>query len=423
MIFLKKRTVFNFGALVFSNICSRLLGLIYKLWLVKMISPTALGLYQLSLSVYSVFLTPVASGLPSATTRLCAKYMYENKAENVLVCAIKLALIPLLISGAIMLFAPNLLAGAFLHDKSAGNIILALIPAVTLGGLASLPAGYLHAQSRSFFPAVFEIAEQIFKILCAFLLIKLFGRGLQTDAVFPALAISLGGILSCVMMFLAVGRLDIKKTGYKKELFQNAFPPTLARLATSLLHLGTTTVLPLSLMAYGLTRDAALAQYGILTSMAYPVVFMPITVTSALCMVYMPKVAKNLNNKNALKSNFRKTFFAAFFISVLFAAALILFAPFASKQFFNQALAGRFMVMLVPCVLFSGINQVCSSTLSGLGKQKTLMITSIIDGSVGLLLTLLLVRSFGIYGFILGNCIQDLLAFAVNFYICLRCLK
>lgn len=69
------------------------------------------------------------------------------------------------------------------------------------------------------------------------------------------------------------------------------------------------------------------------------------------------------------------------------------------------------MVMLIPSVLFSGLNQVSSTMLNGLGRQKRLMINNIIDGCLGLLLTYLLVWRFGIYGFVVGNCIQDILAF------------
>jgi len=79
--------------------------------------------------------------------------------------------------------------------------------------------------------------------------------------------------------------------------------------------------------------------------------------------------------------------------------------------------------MLIPSVIFLGLSQVSRTTLNGLGKQKTLMVTSVIDGSLGLLLTYILVWRFGIYGFVLGNCIQDLLAFIINFSLCLHYIK
>ena len=70
---------FNMGVLALSNIIVRFIGMAYKVWLAKEISPVALGIYQLAMSVYSVFITPVASGLPNATSRLCAKYLKDKK--------------------------------------------------------------------------------------------------------------------------------------------------------------------------------------------------------------------------------------------------------------------------------------------------------------------------------------------------------
>mgnify|MGYP007043841051 FL=1 len=49
---MRKKTVFNIGMLTASNAIVRISGMLYKVWLAKNISPAALGIYQLSLSVY-----------------------------------------------------------------------------------------------------------------------------------------------------------------------------------------------------------------------------------------------------------------------------------------------------------------------------------------------------------------------------------
>jgi len=412
------------SVLALSNIFVRIIGMIYKVWLAKEISPVALGLHQLSMSVYSVFITPVSSGLPNATSRLCAKYLKDNKEKTVLASAVKIAFVPIFISFVLMLFCNKPIAKMFLHDENAGIIILALIPAVTLGGLASLPQGLLHAKGRSSLPAIFEIIEQLLKILCAFILVKLFKNTTeQVQATLPNIAISFGGIMSFLMLFSSVKWVDLNKKGYSSELLENALPPTFARLGTSVLHLGTTTILPLGLMAYGLTKDAALSQYGILTSMAYPIVFAPMTVIGALCVVTLPEIAKNLDNKKVIIHKARISFLITLIITVLFSLLVLLFAPYIAKTFFKQAIAGRFMVMLIPSIIFLGLSQIARTLLNGLGKQKTLMATSIVDGCFGLGLTYILVWRFGIYGFILGNCIQDFLAFIINFSLCIKEIK
>ena len=172
-----------------------------------------------------------------------------------------------------------------------------------------------------------------------------------------------------------------------------------------------------------ITKETALSQYGILTSMAYPVVFAPMTVIGALCVVVLPEIAKNLNNKKIIIYKTKNSFIIALIITVIFSVLVLLFAPYLAKTFFKQEIAGTFMVMLIPSIIFLGLSQVARTILNGLGKQKTLMITSIIDGAFGLSLTFFLVRKFGIYGFILGNCTQDFLAFIINFSLCFKEIK
>ena len=200
------------GILALSNIIVRFIGMAYKVWLAKEISPVALGIYQLAMSVYSVFITPVASGLPNATSRLCAKYLKEKKEKAVLSSAIKIAMYPLLISALLLFAGKDIIAGLFLHNKNAGSVILALIPAVTLGALASLPCGYLHAKGKSYLSAVFEIIEQLGKIAFVFILIRLFKNATdENQAVLPVLAVSFGGVLSFFMHFVAVKKVDLKR--------------------------------------------------------------------------------------------------------------------------------------------------------------------------------------------------------------------
>ena len=412
------------GVLALSNIIVRFIGMAYKVWLAKEISPVALGIYQLAMSVYSVFITPVASGLPNATSRLCAKYLKDKKEKTVLASAIKIAIYPLVISALILFMGKDMIAGLFLHNKNAGNVVLSLIPAVTFGAVAALPCGYLHAKGKTYLSAVFEIVEQLGKIAFVFILIGIFKNATdEIQATLPVLAVSFGGVLSFIMHFLAVKKINFKEKGFKKEILENALPPTFARLSTSLLHLGTTTILPIGLVAFGLTKEAALSQYGILTSMTYPVVFVPMTVIGALCVVFLPEIAKNLDNKKIIKRKFAQAFLISLSVTVIFSVLLFLFAPWFSIRFFHQPMAGRFMVMLIPSVIFLGLSQVSRTVLNGLGKQKTLMVTSTVDGALGLLLTYILVWRFGIYGFILANCIQDLLAFIMNFSICIYQIK
>lgn len=418
---MKKKTLFNVGILTFTNIFVRFAGMLYKIWLAKNISPLSLGIYQLATSVYGFFITPVASGLPSAVNRLCAKH--STSAENVLYCALRTAVIPLAFSVGIIFFGRDIISNLILHTPDGSLTAVALIPAVALGGLSVLPASYLHAKGRSAVPAFIEIAEQSSKILFAVVLVRVFSDFFGNEqSLIPVLSLSFGSAVSFLLSFKFV-KFTGEKGRFYGELAQNAIPPTFARIVTSLLHLANVSVLPVCLAKYGYGSEEAVSLYGILSSMAYPIVFIPMTAISAVCTVYLPEIAKNLNDFKVIKSKFTRYLLSVTVLSGIFCIGLLLFAPYFCLKFFGNGESGHFAVLLIPCALFCGMKQICSATLNGLGRQKWVAVLSIADGTLGLLLTLLLAGKYGIYGFIAGNCVQDLIAFALSFALCVKFIK
>ncbi len=410
---LKRRNILNVGVQSIGNVFVRFLGMAYKLWLAKMLSPVSLGLFQLSMSLYSVFISPVASGLPNAVSRLSAREEKHNKDAQVLFSALEITRIVLLVLCALLIFLCVPLAKVFLHSKNAYPVCLALVPAIFFGGCASVREGYLHAKGKSFLNTIFTLCEQVIKILAGMLIISLFARGQDVfDATLPVWAISLGAFVSFLFLFFSV-RSGKKGVDFKKELILNAYPPTASRLTTSLLHLGTTTILPISLMMFGLSRDTALAEYGILTAMAYPVVYIPITVTGAMSVVLLPEVARTSSHKQIKKKVLRYVF-CAMGISALFCVLLFLFAPFVAITFYKMPEAAKYMLALLPSVLCLGPAQMFSSALTGMGKVKNVFYLSVADGAIGFVLTFFLASSFGIFGFIAANCLQDVLALVLN---------
>ena len=391
----------------------RFLGMAYKLWLAKMLSPVSLGLFQLSMSLYSVFIAPVASGLPNAVSRLSAREEACGKDQHVLFSAIEITRVLLIILGALLIVLCTPLAKIFLHSKSAYPVCLALVPAIIFGGSASVREGYLHAKGKSFLNAIFTMCEQVIKVVAGVIIISVFARGEEVfDASLAVWAISVGAFFSFLFLFFSV-RSGKKGKSFKKEIILNAYPPTASRLATSLLHLGTTTILPIALMMFGLSKDAALAQYGILTAMAYPVVYIPITVTGAMSVVLLPEVARTKTHKEIKKKVVRYAL-CAVGISAAFCILLLLFAPFVASEFYKMPEAATYMIALLPSVLCLGPAQMFSSALTGMGKVKNVFYLSVADGAIGFVLTFFLASSFGIFGFILANCLQDILALLLN---------
>lgn len=103
-----------------------------------------------------------------------------------------------------------------------------------------------------------------------------------------------------------------------------AAPLTANRLIGSLLQMLTAIIIPLRLAAGGLTQSEALSVYGVLTGMARPIVFLPSTITSAVCVVLLPDIARTraYNNIPLLSSKIKRAMFSIGGIA-LFSAIII----------------------------------------------------------------------------------------------------
>lgn len=427
VMYLKKKMAQNAAWTAASNIIVRILGLLYRIWLSRAITNMALGLFQLSMSAYMLFITPIASGLPNAVSSLSASEEVkrgEGAAWRVLRSGLRIAGILALAIGGVMLAGSKMLAGILLHDIQAYIIILALIPAVVLGGLASVPGAFLHARGRSFFPALSELLEQLAKIAFGVGAVLLLAGGSDyAMAAASAGAISCGGLVSYIFLRAFCPKpKDTPHTSYTAPLLRSAIPLSASRMLGSAIHMAVSSLLPLRLMATGLTKEAALGQYGILTGMAFPIVFLPTTLTSALCVVLLPDIAKCRaeGNRQLLKSKITRSLLFTAGVTACASVGIGFLAYPLGDLLYQEPLAGKFMLYLTPIIFLMGITQVSGTIMNALKLEKQMLLYNLVGGllCLGLMYFLTALPALGIGGYILANTIQAVLVCLLN----LRCI-
>ena len=200
-----------------------------------------------------------------------------------------------------------------------------------------------------------------------------------------------------------------------------AAPLTANRLIGSLLSMVTAIVIPLRLAAGGLSQSEALSVYGVLTGMAMPIVFLPSTITSAVCVVLLPDIARTraYNDIPLLRSKIRRALLSIGGIALFSAVIISLLARPAGDILYNQPLAGTLMLALAPYTVINALTHISSTILNGLTQRSTVFKISITGGIVSLLFTYILTAPLGIYGYILAMFIQSAVCLAMNL-ICIR---
>lgn len=389
-------------------IITRLLGFIFRIYLSRMLGAEALGLYQVSLSVFMVLLTIITSGLPLVISKLSAKFFTkkDSESEGKLVSAsLIISLITSFILIAVVLIFKNLFSLLFTDDRCY-PILVVMLPAVLFSGVYNVFRGAMWGRSNYFGYCITELFEQIVRItLCVFMLT--FGFLSLSPSMSAALSLSIACffsmILSVVLYFLYGGRL--KKPGkIYKEVLKTSTPITAVRFLSSLIQPIIALIIPARLIACGYTTAQAMSIYGIAIGMTMPLLFIPITLVGSLSTALIPELSasvctddtKNINSK--ITSSLIFTLFIAFLMVPLFIGA----GENIGQFFFGNVTSGALLSSSAWIAVPMAVTTITSSMLNALGMEVKSFINYLV-GSVFLFVSIwFLPALIGIKSLIVG---------------------
>ena len=389
-------------------VLTRLLGFIFRIYLSRMLGAEALGLYQVSLSVFMVLLTIVASGLPVIISKLSAKY-YSKKdisSEAKLISAsLIISVVTSIILSIFVLVFKNLFSLLFADDRCY-SILLVMLPAVLFSSVYNVFRGSMWGHSNYFGYCITELFEYIVRItVCVFLLS--FGIGSLSTSISAGLSLSIACLLSMalsiILYFVYGGKLK-KPDKIYKEVIKSSAPITAVRFLSSLVQPIIALIIPARLIAVGYTSSQAMSIYGIAIGMTLPLLFIPITLVGSLSTALIPDLSKAVSNednnevKNKISSSLIFTLFITFLIMPLFMGAGENIGLFFFGNVTSGALLSSSAWMIVPMALTS----ISSSILNALGKEVKSFINYLI-GSVFLFTAIWFLPSIiGINALIVG---------------------
>lgn len=149
-------------------------------------------------------------------------------------------------------------------------------------------------------------------------------------------------------------------------------PLTLNRILLNVLHSIESALLPGCLVASGLSRKAALSQYGILTGMALPMIFFPSAITHAVSVMLLPGVAKQQadGTPEQISDTIRYTISFCVLLGTSAVFAFFFFGPWLGRFLFQNEEVGVFLRILSFLSPFLYLETTLGSILNGLGKTS-----------------------------------------------------
>ena len=399
---------------------TRALGFAYRIYLVNVIDAESLGIYQIALSVFTVLVTITSSGVPVTVSRTSAKYRAVNdykSANGAVMSAAAFMFVLACVFSILILIFKNLFSFVFTEQRCL-PIFLSLIPAFIASSIYSAFRGGLWGQKAFVAYSVTELLEEIILILFGIILT------LSVDSVFEktlsaAAAISISYCVAAVIaviIYIRRGGKFSKFNNQLKPLLTNSAPVTGARLMSAILTSVIALILPLQLTMYGLTKSQALAEFGIVTGMTLPLLFLPGAIVGSLALVLVPEISHHneLKNQAELKKRIEGALNFAVAVSLIIIPAFVACGKELCTFLYKNEKSGEYLQAFAFMMLPMSLNNIASSVLNSLGKEYKALRNYCI-GAITLVLCIFILPQFiGVYALLVGYILNLLITAALN---------
>ncbi|MGN0812970.1 MAG: oligosaccharide flippase family protein [Candidatus Coproplasma sp.] len=408
------------------SIIEKTLSFIYRIILSRSIGAEGLGIYQICLSVFSVFLTIAATGIPVTVSRLIAKNSATGRplAKHAVVTSGVLCSLLFTVPVALLLFFAKDLYSFLFPDRDYVNIFLILLPGLILTSVYAVIRGSFWG-NKQFLPySIIELAEDAVMVVCGCILIS-FAHTAEGGARAAVIAVLVSYIFSfavSLFWYFFTGGKFVKPNGQFKPLFTASLPVTAMRTSTSILNSCVAMFLP-ALLSYacGYSDSQSLAIYGAVLGMSIPVLFTPSPLISSIAVVVAPQMSENFysNRTDLLKRDIEKTLKGSVLIATVLIPVFFTQGKDIGLFLYDNALSGEiisnFSFMMLPMCL----SMITTTVLNSMHREIKTLIYYFIGAAVMLACIFGLTRFWGIYAYMAGVTLNFVITAVFN----LRLLK
>ncbi|MDD4851439.1 MAG: oligosaccharide flippase family protein, partial [Gemmiger sp.] len=410
----------------------RALGMVFRVYIAGAIGSEGMGLYQLILSLYMVFVAVATSGIQVASTQLAARNLARGQALGR--TARGIVTVAALLGTAAML-GQSLLAGPaarfLLHDVRAEFSLRVLAPSLPFMAVSGALRGCFLAKRRVQPNVTAQLVEQMVRMVVAGLIlgrVQHWGAGYACAAVLAGNTIS--EVVSCLIMLGYAGREKAflappgtPRPYTRRELWGVLLPVEGSRMLASALQAAESSLIPLCLAIYTGQRTEAMSQYGALKGMAIPLLFFPFTVLAALSGLLMPEITRAHTCKDTAGTArlIDTVMTATGLFSALAGVLFLLFGKQAATLLYGDSRVGLYVQVLGVAAPFMYTESMVDGVLKGLGEQWATFRYSVVDSAVRIAGILALLPRFGMQGFLCVMVASNLLTCTLNTARMLRC--
>ncbi len=429
-----RRFAVNALLLIAVNLFMRTVGVAFNVYLSRRAGGEVMGLYSLLFGAYGLALTLGCAGIGLGTTRMVADVMGQfcpptdmsgdpdPACRTAIRAVLRRCLVYSVLCGtgaAILLFVGAPVIGeVWLGDVR--TVLSLRVLALTLPpvALSSALGGYFTAVRRIGKNAAVGIIGQFLRLgFCTYLLTLWLPGGVEMTC----LALVLGGAMAefCGFLlnfaaflydrrrYLSVRDVECAsptENGATKKLLGITVPVTLSASVRSGLLTLQHALIPRGLKASGSSWEQSLASYGVVHSVALPVVLFPSAFINSYSGLLVPEVAESWargDHARVARLAYR-IITPALVFSIGVAGIMTSFGQELGEIICGSTDAGRYIRMLAPLIPIMYVDSSIDAFLKGMGEQVYSMNVNIIDALCSVILVWLLLPRMGLAGYIIA---------------------
>ncbi len=389
------------------SVLTRLLGFFFRVFLSRKLGAEGLGLYQMATSILGIFMTLISSGLPLTTAKFVSKYESNNdliKRNKVVSSSLVIALVTA-VACSLVIFALKSVWNIVLTDSRAVEIMIILIPSIIFSAIYAVFRGALWGQSDYFSCGLTEFFEQIVRFVLTIIMLNNITDCFDAtkNSAFAFNITCLASALLTLVIYFKRAKLSFKKGEYINVL-KSATPITGIRLANSFVQPLTTLIIPTMLILSGYSKTEAVASFGVVMGMTFPLLYVPMSVVGSISMVLIPTISSMMtkNDFSSIERNVSNALNVSVFLSMLFVPLYLSVGNLIGIVLYDNVMAGVMLQLSAICVVPITLSNLTGSVLNALNLETKSFVNYLIGSSTLFAILMIFTPIIGINSIVLS---------------------
>ncbi len=421
--------------LILAGLITKILGFINRIVMVRVMGEEGVGLYMMAVPTLILTITLTRMGLPVAISKMVAEADAEGnrqKIKRILIVSLSITIVLSMIFTSIMVLAAPVLSTKVFTDQRTFYPLIAIAPVVSIVALSSVLRGYFQGLQNMRPSSYSQVIEQIVRIcLVAVLTGAFLPYGVEYAAAGAMISVVLGELASLLFMFSMFKmkkRIKIRKGFFHylkdgkqtfHDLMRISLPTTGSQLIGSISYFFEPIMVARSLAIAGVATTLATKQYGHLSGLAIPLLFLPTFITYSLQVSLVPAISEAHAQKQykQIQHRLSQAIRLSMIAGGLSVVITYIFAIPLMDIMYNAPQVAIYVQVMAPFFFFYYFQGPLAAALQALDLAKAAMINSFIGAAVKLAAIFFLASrpELGIMGAALAIVIGILLVTLLHF--------